>query len=260
MAYLCSLSVVNLRVTRSRQRCMSPGLLGGFLGNVALILKSADASLCSCSSTGCCCVKKQCPSQHGHLAALGEPHWSNASVLGKTKQEDERSLGLWWHCKVTALTKPRGGLHQGPLSCEMTCFLYFSKLISLKFSVTYSKHCGDAHHFFPSQWGKQIVKQRVPVTSLQAITSNQTSQSWRKSTLNIHWKDWCWSSNTLANWYEVLTHWSWERLRAGEVGDRGWDSWMASSTQWTWAWANSGRQWKMRKPGMLQLSDWTTRI
>ena len=25
-----------------------------------------------------------------------------------------------------------------------------------------------------------------------------TSQSWRKSTLNIHWKDWCWSSNTLA--------------------------------------------------------------
>ena len=22
----------------------------------------------------------------------------------------------------------------------------------------------------------------------------------RKSTLNIHWKDWCWSSNTLATW------------------------------------------------------------
>ena len=25
---------------------------------------------------------------------------------------------------------------------------------------------------------------------------DQTSQSQRKSTLNIHWKDWCWSSNT----------------------------------------------------------------
>ena len=29
--------------------------------------------------------------------------------------------------------------------------------------------------------------------------------------------------------------WCWERLRAGgEGGDRGWDGWMASMTQWTW--------------------------
>ena len=36
--------------------------------------------------------------------------------------------------------------------------------------------------------------------------------------------------------------WCWERLRArGEGGDRGWDGWMASLTQWTWVWANSGR-------------------
>jgi len=29
--------------------------------------------------------------------------------------------------------------------------------------------------------------------------------------------------------------WCWERLRAGgEGGDRGWDGWMVSSTQWTW--------------------------
>ena len=36
---------------------------------------------------------------------------------------------------------------------------------------------------------------------------DQTSQSQRKSTLNIHWKDWCWSwnSNTLATWCEELT-------------------------------------------------------
>ena len=25
----------------------------------------------------------------------------------------------------------------------------------------------------------------------------------------------------------------WERLRAGERGNRGWDAWMASPTQWT---------------------------
>ena len=72
-----------------------------------------------------------------------------------------------------------------------------------------------------------------------------TSQSYRKSVLNIHWKDWCWSwnSNTLAIWCEELTHWKrllrWERLKAGGEGDnRGWDGWMASLTRWTWIWAS----------------------
>ena len=43
----------------------------------------------------------------------------------------------------------------------------------------------------------------------------------RKSTLNIHWKDWCgsWSSNTLATWCKEPAHWKrpwcWERLKAG---------------------------------------------
>ena len=34
--------------------------------------------------------------------------------------------------------------------------------------------------------------------------------------------------------------WCWERLRAGGEGDRGWDGWMASLTQWTWVWVDSG--------------------
>ena len=37
-----------------------------------------------------------------------------------------------------------------------------------------------------------------------------------------------------------------------EGGNRGWDGWMAPSTQWTWIWANSGRWWRTGKPGMLQ--------
>ena len=58
--------------------------------------------------------------------------------------------------------------------------------------------------------------------------------------------------NTLP-WCEELTHWKrpwcWERLKAGGEGDgRGWDSWMASLTQWTWVWANSGRWWRTGKP------------
>ena len=41
------------------------------------------------------------------------------------------------------------------------------------------------------------------------LQGDQTNQSFRKSTLNIHWKDWCWSSNsnTLAPSWEELTHW-----------------------------------------------------
>ena len=46
--------------------------------------------------------------------------------------------------------------------------------------------------------------------------------------------------------------WSWERLKAGGDGDdRGWDGWMASLTQWTWIWANSGNWWWAGKPGEL---------
>ena len=45
--------------------------------------------------------------------------------------------------------------------------------------------------------------------------------------------------------------WCWERLKAGGEGDdRGWGGWMASPTQWTWA--NSRRQWRAERPGMLQ--------
>ena len=87
--------------------------------------------------------------------------------------------------------------------------------------------------------------------------------------LNIYWKYWCWSSNTLATWYKEPTHqerpWCWERLKAGGEGDdRGWDGWMSSLTQWTWVWANSGR-WRTGKPGMLRCMgsqrvghDWAT--
>ena len=56
----------------------------------------------------------------------------------------------------------------------------------------------------------------------------------RKSTLNTHWKDWSWSSNSLATWCKELAHWKrpcccWERLSAGgEEGVRGWDGWITS--------------------------------
>ena len=103
---------------------------------------------------------------------------------------------------------------------------------------------------------------RVPWT---ARRSNQSILN--VINLNIHWKDWGWSFNTLAAWCKEPTHWKrprcWERLKAGEGGDRGPDGWMTSLTQWTWVWASSRRWWRTGKPGILQstvlqrVSDWT---
>ena len=40
--------------------------------------------------------------------------------------------------------------------------------------------------------------------------------------MNIHWKDWCWISNTLATWCKKPTFWKrprcWERLKTGKKG------------------------------------------
>ena len=75
----------------------------------------------------------------------------------------------------------------------------------------------------------------------------------------------------LATSCEELTHWKrpwcWEGLGTGGEGDdRGWDGWMASPTQWTWIWMNSGSWWWTGRPGVLRfmlsksrtrLSNWT---
>ena len=39
-------------------------------------------------------------------------------------------------------------------------------------------------------------------------------------------------------------------------GITGWDGWLASTTQWTWIWANSGRWGRTRKPCVLPSMGW----
>ena len=53
----------------------------------------------------------------------------------------------------------------------------------------------------------------------------------------------------------------------GEGDDRGWDGWMASLTQWTWIWMNSGSWWWTGRPDMLWFMglqrvghDWVTEL
>ena len=103
------------------------------------------------------------------------------------------------------------------------------------------------------------------------LQGDPTSPSYRKSVLNVHWKDWCWSwnSNTLATWCKELTHlkrpWYSERSRVeGKGDDRGWDCWMASPTQWTWVWVNFRNWWWTGRPMLRSMrsqeSDMTEQL
>ena len=101
----------------------------------------------------------------------------------------------------------------------------------------------------------------------------RTARRSNQSILNIHWKDWCWSwsPNTSTTWCEELSPWKrpwcWQKLKAGEEDNRGWDGWMAPLTRWTWIWAWSGSWWWTWKPGVLQSMglqkvehDWVTEL
>ena len=46
--------------------------------------------------------------------------------------------------------------------------------------------------------------------------------------------------------------WCWERLKAEEGNNRGWDGWMALPTWWTWGWVSSRSWWWTGKPGVLE--------
>ena len=86
---------------------------------------------------------------------------------------------------------------------------------------------------------------------------DRTSPSWRKSLLNNHWKDWCWSwnSNTLANSCNEPD--SLEKILMPGKTDgrkkREWQRmrWLDGITDWTWVWANSRSWWWTGWPGML---------
>ena len=71
-----------------------------------------------------------------------------------------------------------------------------------------------------------------------------------------------WSFNSALEVTHWKRPWCWERLKARWEGDdRGWDGWMASPTQWTWVWVNSGSWWWTgRLQSMGCCSPWGCRV
>ena len=63
-------------------------------------------------------------------------------------------------------------------------------------------------------------------------------------------------AETLVLWPPDAKNWltgkDWQRLKAGEGDDTGWDGWIASLIQWTWIRVNSGSSWWTGRPGVLQ--------
>ena len=108
---------------------------------------------------------------------------------------------------------------------------------------------------------------RVPWTARRC---NQSVNP--KGILNTHWKDWCWSSNTLATWCEEPTHWKrpwcWERLKAGGEGGQQRMRWLdgiIDTIDMSWSklreTAKDREAWHSADhrvaKSWTQLSDWT---
>ena len=125
--------------------------------------------------------------------------------------------------------------------------VFIFQFVNMVYHIDWFAYIEESSH----SWNKP----NLIVVSLELHGVPWTARRFNQSILKgisteYSWKDWCWSwnSNTLATWCKELTHlkrpWCCKRLKAGREGDgRGWDGWMASSTQWTWVCVNSWSWW-----------------
>ena len=67
------------------------------------------------------------------------------------------------------------------------------------------------------------------------LQGNPTHPFYKKSVLNIHWRDWSWNSNTFFTWCKELTQWNdpdagkdWRQEEKGTTEDEkvGWHHWL----------------------------------
>ena len=144
----------------------------------------------------------------------GEDSWE---FLGQSESRSVMSSSLWLHGQYSPWNSPGQNTGEGSLSL---------------FQGSPTLQAGS----FPAE------PQRKPYSKEINSVNPKGNQPWTfsgrtgaESEAPIFW----WPDEELTHWKRP---WCWERLKvAGEGDDRGWDGWMASSTQWIWIWANSGR-------------------
>ena len=139
----------------------------------------------------------------------------------------------YFHFKFITTNYNRAQSHYASIVIYSSTFLdvYFISFLSNLWHLPHLSNCGA---------GKVL---RVPWTARRSKLSILKETSPEYSLEDCCWS---WSSSSLATCCKEPTHWKrpwcWERLKAkGEGGGRGWDGYVASLTQWTWIWANSGR-------------------
>ena len=129
----------------------------------------------------------------------------------------------------------------------------------------------DLMAWAPKNWCFQIgVLEKTHENPFQ-LQRDQTSQSSRKSTLNIHWKDWCWSwssniwppdvkSRLIGRYHDTGKDWGQEQ-KGATVGE------MAGCYHWqefeqTWETMKNKEAWHAAVHGLakswIRLSNWTT--
>ena len=173
-------------------------------------------------------------------ARLQRTFWWSADmwILGIKEQENPRLTPRCcityqfseWRIRGKRSTQPGKSLRSVPQPTPTTPV---SALNCEQYRGTLLGECGKHPGIVGPSLYRKVLRNNVLDATSQILQK-------RKERLEL------WISNTLATWWEELTHWKrpwcWERLKAGGEGDDGgWDGWMGSSTQWTWVWASSGR-------------------
>ena len=158
----------------------------------------------------------------------------------------------WGHGELVEI---KGTENQGPHLCRLLPDL----------GATHSDHHNQLHLFSHTHHPHLIPHTPQPYNSTRRSQIEEVENQQKNTFFSSFICIW-------GIWYEELTHlkrpWCWGRLRSGGEGDdRGWDGWMASLTQWTWVWVNSGSWWWTGRPGVLRFMgsqrvghDWATEL
>ena len=110
--------------------------------------------------------------------------------------------------------------------------------------VTYGCELDHREGWAPKNW---CLWTAVLENTLESTLENKENKPVNPKGLNIHWKDWCWCSNTLATWCrewrdsleKILMLGKTEGRRRQQRKMAGWHHWLNGLK--VWIWANFGR-------------------